>query len=226
MHTSVYRKATHSDRYLNFRSDHPIQHKRAVLNSLMNRSEALCSSEEEKAKERRHIKTALKANGYPDWFWRKTRQKIMTSAPALSKGLVVLPYFPGLTEKLKRCLVSYNTKVVIKPVRRLGDILTRCKDPIEPFKRLGVIYRILCLDCELSYVGETKRSMKARIIEHRSDVNNKHHDKSALAKHTVENNHRVDWDKWSILDYERNFHMRRFKESYCLLYTSPSPRDA
>ena len=58
LQTSVYRKATHSDRYLNFRSDHPTQHKKAVLSSLMNRAEVLCSSEEERRKDRSHVKNA------------------------------------------------------------------------------------------------------------------------------------------------------------------------
>jgi len=40
-----------------------------------------------------------------------------------TRSLGVLPYYPGLTEKLKRCLSSHDIKVVSKPIRKIGDIL-------------------------------------------------------------------------------------------------------
>ena len=43
---TVYRKPTHTDRYLNFRSDHPLQHKKTVIiKTLLCRAERLTSSE-------------------------------------------------------------------------------------------------------------------------------------------------------------------------------------
>jgi len=42
---TVYRKPTHTDRYLNLRSDHPLQHKKAVIKTLLCRAKLLTSSE-------------------------------------------------------------------------------------------------------------------------------------------------------------------------------------
>jgi len=39
--------------------------------------------------------------------------------------------YPGLTEKLKRCLSLHNIKVVSKPIQKIGDILGSTKDPIN-----------------------------------------------------------------------------------------------
>ena len=57
--TNIYRKATHSDRYLNFRSNHPIEHKSAVVNALAHRGNCLISNEGDKELEMKHIYKAL-----------------------------------------------------------------------------------------------------------------------------------------------------------------------
>ena len=56
----IFRKPTHTDRYLNFRPNHPLQHKRAVFDTLMHRAVTLPSHKLEKRKEIKYIKTALK----------------------------------------------------------------------------------------------------------------------------------------------------------------------
>jgi len=42
--SAVYRKPTHSVRYLNFRSEHPIQHKQSVVKTLLERAKELFST--------------------------------------------------------------------------------------------------------------------------------------------------------------------------------------
>ena len=63
--TTVYRKATHTDRYLDFMSHHPLAHKLAVVKTLHSRAGAICSDVTAKDQETWHIRQALISNGYP-----------------------------------------------------------------------------------------------------------------------------------------------------------------
>jgi len=93
--TTVFRKATHTDKYLNFQSHHPTAHKAAVARILFSRAN-ICSSLMEKGVEEKHITHALKNNGYPSQFI--TRQSQPTRRPPIPdtvdtpKATVILPY--------------------------------------------------------------------------------------------------------------------------------------
>ena len=64
LETSVYRKSTHTNKYLAFNSHHPICHKKSVAKTLLRRVEYLPSSLDSKAEERKHVSNVLKANCY------------------------------------------------------------------------------------------------------------------------------------------------------------------
>ena len=63
--TKVYRKKTHTDKYLDFQSHHPLAHKLAVVRTLFHRADTLSSSVEDQDHEKKHIIRALSRNGYP-----------------------------------------------------------------------------------------------------------------------------------------------------------------
>ena len=66
--TSVYRKKTHTDQYLQFSSHHPLAHKKSVITTLFHRATALSSDMVESVKGNRRVTRALKNNGYPSSF--------------------------------------------------------------------------------------------------------------------------------------------------------------
>ena len=59
---------THTDRYLDFKSCHPISEKRAVVGALMDRAENVCSDPVILAKEMVHLNKVLCYNNYPQWM--------------------------------------------------------------------------------------------------------------------------------------------------------------
>ena len=102
---------------------------------------------------------------------KKARVQIKSKEEQRHIGLVILPFIPGITERLKRLLKSYQIKVATKPLRTVGNMLPTLKDKINKFDQRGVVYKISCLDCTGVYIDETGRSFKARRKEHQKTSN-------------------------------------------------------
>ena len=77
--TSVYRKPTHTDKYLAFDSHHPICHKKSVGKTLLRRADCPPSSLDSKAGVRKYVSKVLKANGYTKTFLRNSQKPITTN---------------------------------------------------------------------------------------------------------------------------------------------------
>ena len=74
------------------------------------------------------------------------------------------------------------------------------KDSVNEFQKPGV-YRIPC-ECGLVYIGETGRNLSLRLKEHKTNCEKAELEKSAVAKHSWTNDHRIKWNEASILATE------------------------
>ena len=76
LETSVYRKPTHTDKYLAFDSHHPICDKKSVAKTLLRRADCLPSSIDSKVEERKYVSNVLKTNGYIKTFLRNCHNQL------------------------------------------------------------------------------------------------------------------------------------------------------
>ncbi|XP_063629974.1 uncharacterized protein LOC134801365 [Cydia splendana] len=88
---SVYRKPTHTDRYLQASSHHHPRHLQSVVTSLVNRARDLCDAEHID-NELAHVQEVLKKNGYLQKIPRTTRKKERHPEVSVLSGCVADVY--------------------------------------------------------------------------------------------------------------------------------------
>ncbi|XP_072177261.1 uncharacterized protein [Diadema setosum] len=219
LHTSVYRKETHTDQYLSFDSHHPLVHKLGVIKTLLHRADIICSDEDTKIKENRHVKEALNACGYSGWTFEKAVHKSKPrhkDKPNQSKTTtekrrynVTVPYVSGLSEKIRRIFSKHHIPVSFKPTNTLRQMLVHPKDKTPKDQQNNVVYAIQCKDdeCDELYIGETKQTLAKRMYQHRRASSSGCGD-SAVYSHMNSSNHTFDNKDVVILDREARWFER------------------
>ena len=125
---NVYRKPTHTNRYLDFNSHHPICHMRSIVSTLLRRAKSLPSTHLGKREETKRVKAVLQDNNYPSSFinsCERSLSKLPTDLP--SDGFVVLPSVQGISERVSRILRQQQIKVAFKPLRTVNSLYPRPK---------------------------------------------------------------------------------------------------
>ena len=67
-------------------------------------------------------------------------------------------------------------------------------------ERKGVVYSISCTVCPKVYIGQTGRSLKHRLKEHRRALRNGDVAASTLAEHALVAGHGIDLSKMEVID--------------------------
>ena len=76
----------------------------------------------------------------------------------------------------------------------------------------GVVYSIPCADCPATYIGETGRTLKVCMAEHKRAVKNKD-PLNGIAVHVQKTAHNINWQEARILARENNWGRRRVLEA-------------
>ena len=234
----VYRKPTHTDQYLNYESHHPLHQKLGVIRTLFDRKNNIVTEEDDKREEEKKVREALETCGYPKWTYEKVKNQMKQKTPKKvtkkkddtikCRGMTVLPYVNGVTEKISRVMKSYNVAAASKPHTTLRSLLVHPKDKRDDHNTTDALYCLPCMNCDLEYIGETGRKFGTRLNEHKTEVDKVSKSlvtrasrkqslssvhKSAVTDHVVEKNHVIGWDRAKVIGTEQNRYKRWVKEA-------------
>ena len=162
LNTSVFRKTTHTDLYLQWDSHHTLKAKYSMIGTLQHRAQTICSNPQLLQKEDLHLKNALKKCKYPTWALNRIQMKtkkqdsnqVLTTRTNMKKSYIVVPYYSGFSESIKNIGSKFGVQVYFKGGTTIKNLLMspKDKDPIQ--KQSGVIYRYQCdrVDCDEIYI--------------------------------------------------------------------------
>ena len=74
--TTVFRKPTHTDQYLQWDIHHAISAKYSVISTLLHRAKAACSTTQHLHEEQEHLQNVLTRCKYPMWAFNRIKSKI------------------------------------------------------------------------------------------------------------------------------------------------------
>jgi hypothetical protein len=232
--TSVYRKPTHSERYLHFSSNHPLQQKLSAVHSLKYRALHYCSRFPLLEAELLHLKDTFVMNGFRALlldnilFCNKVSHTSFLTPSEKNDldpdkiGCLVVPYIAEIHRQLVSLCKREGVHLLYCRQTNLGNLIapTRPKQPMA-FTR-SCVYEIPCKGCEATYIGETKRMLQTRCKEHaysclkavqRGQVESSESFDTGLPTHVINTRHEFDFDGAKVLKTEENCLKRKFLEA-------------
>ena len=180
--TTIYRKPTHTDLYLQWASHHTVSSKYSVIGTLHHRAETICSSPQLPQQEEKYLQKSLQRRKYPAWALNRVKIKSKGSTNKTrrdatktghnsinnQKPYMVVPYYRGLSENLKKVCSRHGVQFYFKGGNTIKNLLVAPKDQDPIQKKSGVIYTYKCdrVDCYEEYIGESSKVFGERFKEH------------------------------------------------------------
>ena len=150
--TTVCRKPTHTDQYLQWDSHHHLSAKFSVIHTLSHRAQTVCSNSELLHKEKTYLRDALTQCKYPKWALDKVERRLNKPCSKASdgannqgttdaqpgtkevkvKGHIAIPYTQGLCESIKKICGRYGIQTYFKGRNTIRNLLVSPGDKDNP----------------------------------------------------------------------------------------------
>ena len=113
----------------------------------------------------------------------------------------VIWYIKGLSEQYRQTLAKYRVKSFFKGTSTIKSLLMHPKDPIPDAQKTDIIYHWKCPanNCTAEYIGETNRSLKERVSDHRNQTT------GAIRNHQISTKHpEAELKDFTIIEREKH----------------------
>jgi len=204
-----------------FNSQHPISQKKGTIIGMVDRA-LLLSHPRFQQKNLIFIINVLLNNDYPIKFifdTINTRLRYMThytrnktANTQINQKWFTIPYLDTISQKLRHITNNLDTKTSFYSLNKLENFIKGQKDSIPKLLQTNLVYKLTCRDCDATYVGQTGRTLKTRISEHRNHINRNTNTHSVITEHRTKFSHEFNWDNVEILDRERFLSKRLISE--------------
>ena len=125
--------------------------------------------------------------------------------------IVRLSRVPKLVPKLRKEFKHFGIKTVFTSGRNLKNLICGNKSKLLSNSFPGV-YQLDCT-CNALYIGETKKKVITRTIEHQQDSFNGKWESSGATEHCLECHGQFNWINPKTLSTEQQYHRRKIRES-------------
>ena len=237
--TSVCRKNTNTNLYMKWDACLPKYQKVGLITSLITRAYKICSNDDILNVEIDYLRDVLRNSGYPKKLVDKTIKRTLCKEHEKRKITknqqsstidggnktddnnrinIVLSYLGHesfiFSRQLMRTFRKHplNSRIIFKKDRTIGDNF-REKIKGNNTKKIGVIYKIECSNCDNFYIGQTCKNVNERMKQHQENLKKKNLLMNKIVEHMKTHQHQQKFDKPTILEYEKNKRRREIKET-------------
>ena len=169
-----------------------------------------------------NLQKVLQDNYYPTQFFQqgKPQQKANkkpnpSTVTFIERARVVIPYIKGLSEQYRHTLAKYG----VRGTSTIKSLLMHPKDPIPNAQETDIIYHWKCPanNCTAEYIGETNRSLKEWVSDHRNQT------ASAIRNYHISIKHpKAELQDFTIIDRDSNTLHHWAKEALYICIKDPS----
>ncbi len=219
--TDIYRKEIASNIILHYHSYHAKTQKIGLIYFFVHRAVKICSSPMSLAREIDFLKRNFLDHSYPikiiNKHFSKAISKFKTPKPVNSekkeyKAFFSFPYTGNDNSNFKRVCNNAQIMVGQTPGNKIINMRANYKEKILPMNQSNIVYRINCMQCDKSYIGETGRSLKTRLSEHVRAT--KYKDSNyATFSHSLETGHSMDFENVEVVDKGKSYNHRLHLEA-------------